>query len=385
MAGFRGITVASASMAIDTKTYVRRRPAPVPPTPAAAEQAAERETAHRRRMLLAGPIVAFVSAIAAVLATGAAGVPLRDPDGVASGRFVFVLWVVGGLIALDLLVRARQRTPGRGISLPSIAAVRRERWTLWRGVAVLSALISFYITYLAYRNLKSVLPLLRPGDLFDAQLADVDRTLFAGSDPAALLHDLMGTGFQAHAMSGAYMLFFLFIPGTLAAALVFSRDLQAGLFYVTAQSMNWLLGAASYYMLPALGPIYYEPSAFSHLPASGVTRLQDILLDQRLEFLRDPATGTAQSIAAFSSLHVSIFFTAALAAHVLGLARPLLIGAWALFGATVLSTVYLGWHYFVDDLGGLVIGAVAVVLARALTGLDRADGRKLSPAKAAPA
>jgi hypothetical protein len=195
----------------------------------------------------------------------------------------------------------------------------------------------------------------------------------------------MGTGFPAHAMSGAYMLFFLFIPGTLAAALVFSRDLQAGIFYVTAQSMNWVLGAASYYMLPALGPIYAEPAAFAHLPSSGVTQLQDILLDQRLEFLRDPAAGTAQSIAAFSSLHVSIFFTAVLAAHVLGLARPVLIGAWALLGVTVASTVYLGWHYFVDDLGGLVIGAVAVVLARALTGLDRADGRKLSPAKAAPA
>lgn len=370
-------------MAIDTKTYERERALPVPRADAAAEPAGDRERARRRRMLLAGPIVAFVSAIAAVLATGAAGVPLRDPDGVASGRFVFVLWVVGGLIALDLLVRAWQRTPGRGISVRSILEVRRERWTPWRAVAVLSALISFYITYLAYRNLKSVLPLLRPGDLFDAQLADVDRTLFAGSEPAALLHDLLGTGFQAHAMSGAYMLFFLFIPGTLAAALVFSRDLQGGIFYVTAQSINWLLGAASYYMLPALGPIYYEPAAFAHLPSSGVTRLQDILLDQRIEFLANPAAGTAQSIAAFSSLHVSIFFTAVLAAHVLGLARPLLIGAWVLFGATVLSTVYLGWHYFVDDLGGLVIAAVAVLLARSLTGLDRAEGGR-SP-KAAPA
>jgi hypothetical protein len=360
-------------MAIDTKTYERQRALPVPRDEGAAEGPADREKARRRRMLLAGPIVAFVSAIAAVLATGAAGVPLRDPDGVASGRFVFVLWVVGGLIALDLLVRAWQRTPGRGISLPSVLAIRRERWTPWRAVAVLSALISFYITYLAYRNLKSVLPLLRPGDLFDAQLADVDRALFAGSDPAALLHDLLGTGFQAHAMSGAYMLFFLFIPVTLAAALVFSRDLQGGIFYVTAQSINWLLGAASYYMLPALGPIYYEPSAFAQLPASGVTRLQDILLTQRTEFLADPATGTAQSIAAFSSLHVSIFFTAVLAAHVLRLARPLLIAAWALFGATVLSTVYLGWHYFVDDLGGIVIAAGAVLIARSLTGLGRAE------------
>jgi hypothetical protein len=42
-------------------------------------------------------------------------------------------------------------------------------------VAVASALVSFYVTYLAYRNLKSILPLLRPGELFDRQLADADR------------------------------------------------------------------------------------------------------------------------------------------------------------------------------------------------------------------
>ena len=108
-------------------------------------------------------------------------------------------------------------------------------------------------------------------------------------------------------------------------------------------------------------------------------QLQDLLLDQRLEFLRDPAAGTAQSIAAFSSLHVSIFFTAALASHLLGLALPVRIGAWVLLGLTTAATVYLGWHYVVDDLGGLVIGAMAIALARALTGLDP------SASKATPA
>jgi membrane-associated phospholipid phosphatase len=234
------------------------------------------------------------------------------------------------------------------------------------------------VTYLAYRNLKSVVPLIRPGDLFDRQLADLDRSLFGGHDPAALLHELLGTGVGAHFMSGAYMIFFAFIPGTLAIAVVFARNLQPGLFYVTAQSINWLLAAGSYFLLPSLGPVYLEPSVFADLPSTAVGQLQELLLDQRIDFLRDPAGGAAQSIGAFSSLHVSFFFTAALTAHLLGLARPLRIGAWVLLGLTTAATIYLGWHYVLDDLAGVVLGAIAILLARALTGLDLRTARRLA-------
>jgi hypothetical protein len=374
-------------MTVDPKTYVR-----MPSVPALRGGGVAARTdppaasrSPQWRMLIAGPVVAGVSVLAALLTTNAAGLPMRDPDNVAGRRLLLVLALVGLLVVLDVVVRAGRRSHTFRPSRAAIERVRRERWTLARGVAVGSALVSFYVTYLAYRNLKSVVPLLRPGELFDRQLADLDRALFAGNDPAALLHSLLGTGVQTHAMAGAYMVFFVFIPGTLAFALVFSRNLQAGLFYVTAQSINWLLAAASYFLLPSLGPVYAEPAAFAHLPASGVTQLQELLLDQRLEFLRDPVAGTAQSIGAFSSLHVSFFFTAALTAHLLGLARSLRIGAWVLLALTVAATIYLGWHYVVDDLGGLVIGALAIALARALTGLDlRAAGQPSGP-KAAPA
>jgi hypothetical protein len=333
-----------------------------------------------RRMLLAGPIVALITVIGALIATDAAGVPLRDPDHVAGRRLLLVVWMVLLLVVLDVVFRAIRRCDNGFPTLTALRDVRRERWTLPRGVAVASALIAFYATYLAYRNLKSVVPLLRPGDLFDNQLASFDHRLF-GSDPAELLHSILGAGVSAQVLSFSYMLFFLFIPATLAAALVFSRDLRAGLFYVTAQSINWVLGAISYFLVPSLGPVYVEPGAFAGLPATEAGNLQWILLDQRLEFLRDPlATGTAQSIGAFASLHVSIFFTGAVAAHLLGLGRSIKILAWTLFGLTTLATIYLGWHYVADDLGGIAIGLLAIVAARALTGFDpRAARRRPAP------
>jgi hypothetical protein len=329
-----------------------------------------------RRMLLAGPIVAFVTVLLALVATDAAGVPLRDPDHVAGRRLLGVLWFVFGLVALDVVVRAVRLSPGRWPTREALLTVRRDRWTLGRALAVASALLSFYGTYLAYRNLKSVVPLLRPGDLFDNQLADWDRTLFFGHDPAALLHGLWGAGLPTHVLSFVYMLFFLFIPGTLAYALVYSPDLRAGIFYVTAQSLNWLLGAASYFLLPSLGPIYIEPSVFAGLPTTDVSNLQAILLEQRVTFLSDPATGTAQSIGAFASLHASIFFTGALAAHLLGYGRRVKIAAWVLFALTVAATIHLGWHYVVDDIGGLAIGGLAILGARLLTGIDLGAARR---------
>jgi hypothetical protein len=352
---------------------------------AASGRGGDAPAASLRRMLVAGPVVAIISMVAAFIATDEAGLPLRDPDHVAGRRLALLVGLVALLVVLDVVVRAARRSPTRWPSREAIATVRRERWTMRRGVAVGSALVSFYVSYLAYRNVKSVVPLLRPGELFDRQLADLDRALLGGQDPAAILHALLGTGAATQVMSVAYMLLFVFIPGTLAAALVFSPNLQAGLFYASAQSINWLLGAASYFLVPSLGPIYAEPSVFANLPASGVSQLQELLLDQRIEFLRDPAVATAQSIAAFASLHVSIFFTGALAAHMLGLGRRVRIAAWVLLGLTTTSTIYLGWHYVVDDLGGLVLGAMAIVLARALTGFDVRTTRRLSTAKPAPA
>jgi hypothetical protein len=321
--------------------------------------------------VLAGPVVAVCTSLAAVVATSAAGVPLRDPGHASSRRLVVAICLVASLTGLEVVVRAGRRA---GTPRPSLAEVRRawrERWTPARLLVVGSAVVSFYVTYLAYRNLKSVVPLLRPGVLFDGGLADVDRSLFAGHDPAALLHSLLGTGIAAHVLSAVYGFFFVFVPLSLAVALALLPDVRAGLFYVSAQSINWALAAVSYFLLPSLGPIYAHPSAFAHLPPTAIAHLQQVLLDQRIEFLRDPAVpGAAQSIGAFASLHVSIFFTAALATHLLKLARAVKITVWALFAMTVTATTYLGWHYVVDDIGGMIIGVASLALARALTGID---------------
>ena len=322
-----------------------------------------------RRAIVAGPAVAAFTILVALVSTAAVGVSLRDPGGVTARRLATVLVMTLAIAGVDLVVRATLRSAGTWPSRAALAAVRRERWPLRRGLAVTGALVAFYATYLGYRNLKSIVPLVRPGDLFDAQLADADRVLFLGHDPAALLHDLWGIGAATELFSFVYMLFFLFIPLTLGAALVLLPDLRQGFFFVTAMALNWVLGAGSYFLLPALGPIYVDPGAFAGFPDSAATHLQAALLEQRQAFLRDPE-GTAQSIGAFASLHTSIFFTAALAAHLLGLGRTVKAVAWILFALTVGATIHLGWHYVVDDLAGMAIAVLALAGACVICGYD---------------
>ena len=118
------------------------------------------------------------------------------------------------------------------------------------------------------------------------------------------------------------------------------------------------------------------PDDFAALPDSHASYLQGLLLDQRREFLADPtAPGAAQNIAAFASLHCSLLFTAALAAHYIGLGRRVRITLWALFVLSAVSTVHLGWHYVLDDVAGVLIGLAALAVARLLTGFEPRNKR----------
>jgi PAP2 superfamily len=314
------------------------------------------------RAVAAGPVVAVLTLLTALIVTRVAGVSLRDPGGISLRRFETAAFLVAALVALDIVFRGG-----------------RARWTPARAATVAGALVSFYVSYLAYRNLKSVVPLLTNGDA-DRRLDDIDRSLFRGNDPATVLHDLLGTGVSAHVLSTVYEGFFIFVPVAVAVALVLSSDLRRGLFVTTALAINWGLAAGSYFLLPSLGPAYTDPGDFSELPTTAVTRLQDALLRARVSFLLDPSGGGAQSIGAFASLHCSIFFTAALATHLLGLPRAVKIAVWVLFALTAVATVYFGWHYVLDDLAGLVIAVTALALARVVTGIDLRTARGAVPA-----
>ncbi len=336
-------------------------------------------TTPPRHAYYAAPAIAAVMLLVTLVWGTQYDLGIRDPDGIIGWRFSFVLMLVGGFVALDVIPRAlvsarTNRTP----TWATLVALARERWP-WRRIGfVVGAIVAFYVTYLCYRNVKSYLPLARP-EIVDSDLANFERGVF-GTDPSTLLHQLLGTGVSAQVLSTVYLLFLTFVPISVGVALVWSTDRAGGLWWVSVLSINWVLGVMSYFVLPSMGPAFYEPHLFAGLPDTGTASLQAALMEDRRAFVADPVgSGQLQSIAAFASLHVSIVFAATLVAHMLRAPRTLRIAMWVYLGLTSAATIYFGWHYVVDDVAGFVIGFVSVYLGAVLTGW-RIE-RKTAPAR----
>lgn len=306
--------------------------------------------------------------VAALLVAWTWGLPVRDPDGVAMPTYLRLPLILLVAFASDVLPRAVRRAPSVPALPATAVAVVRERWGRAQVRFALLGLGAWYLTYVAFRNLKSYVPFVNRR-LFDDTMAELDRALWLGHDPAEVLHALLGTGVAAHALSFVYVAWIALVPASLVVALVWSRDHRAGEWFVTAVAADWVLGVATYYALPTLGPVYSDPETFADLPRTWVTSLQEMMIDDRAEVVADPfATTAVQTIAAFASLHVGICVTVAVMAELLRLPRALRWALWAFLALTVLATVYLGWHFFVDALGGAVIGLGGVLVAAWGTG-----------------
>lgn len=324
--------------------------------------------------------LALTVGLLAWVASSYYNLPLRDPDGLAGPSYIRLPAIVLAFYLLDVIPRALMANRGFSHFFQSVKQYTRNRWDRSRVTLVVVGLLSFYIVYVAYRNLKGFLPILRGDVLYDDELVNLDRALMFDHAPADVLHTLLGTGISAHLLSFVYILFLLFVPLSLGAALVWSKNVATGFWYVTALCVNWVLGAASYYWIPALGPFYSDSSAFIDLPRTGVTDLQSSLASGRSEYIPDPhAYDSVQSVAAFASLHVSIIFTAALICHYVVPSKVVRIGMWIYFVLTTISTIYFGWHYLIDDVAGLGIGFIAVWIGAKTTEHKMSEQRHRAP------
>ena len=335
------------------------------------------------------PVAIAVLGLSAMLAVASIeDLPIRDPDARYVGSPIALIGLIAGIfLVLDLIPRTWRAVRATGDPIAAtLFSTFRDRWMTSRGAVVVICLISFYVTYLSYRNLKSYIPFVTDAN-HDLALLGFERDLF-GTDPAQILHTLLGTGAAAYVLSFVYLLFLTFVPVSLGASLIWAKRLGPGLWYVTSLSITWLLGVLSYYVLPALGPFFVRPGLFADLPDTGVFALQQKLIEHRAEVITDPiATTAVQSLAAFASLHIAVLLVAALIAHLVGAHRILRIALWTFLGLTALATVYFGWHYVVDDIAGVAIAIFAVWAGARLTGnewrpLDRFRERRRKSAEA---
>jgi len=326
-----------------------------------------------RRLTLTYPyVVSCVLLTLAFLALAQAvsshiGVPIRDPEGALLGkRMVSPILLMGLFAYLDSLRRAfRQRQGGAEMGLVRLSvAIFRERWW-WKRLAIaIVGFMSFAFTYLAYRNLKSFVSLINYRS-YDQELLALDRWLAFGHDPATVLHDLLGTGFSAHALSWMYLVYIPLVAVTVSAALAFVERMREAFVFVATYMWCWILGTASYYAIPTLGPFFTRNRLFSDLPHTNVERVQNSLIDHRIMLIADNlGENRVGGIAGFASLHVGVVVACLLLMRYYRQRALTIITAVFLVPTTV-ATIYFGWHFLVDDVAGAFIGWFAFMLGRA--------------------
>jgi len=299
--------------------------------------------------------------VTAVVSSLILNLPVRDPDGFLGPSYVRLPLIVLLFFAAGIIPTALKRYGVRNF-LRGVAKIVDEEWTWKRLSYIMVGLGSFYTCYVSYRNLKSYLPVIREGVLFDHRMLELDHFLMFGHNPATVLHNLLGTDIAASILANVYVSYLMLIPLTLGAFLVWGRDLSLGAWYATTLSLNWVLGAVSYYMIPTLGPAFAQPQSFMELPDTSASALQRTLFRAGAGFKEDPTGNQIYGIAGFASLHVSVVLAACLFFSRAGLNAYVRWASWVYLSLVVLATIYFGWHYIADDIAGALIGWASVSL-----------------------
>jgi hypothetical protein len=328
---------------------------------------------YRRAYVLMIGTAALMGGLA-VLASQLLGEELLDPEGSFLGpSYIRLPLLLLGALLLDMLPRTLWYSRLDPRRMPGIVRDRwRSHWNRDRITLVALGIISFYIVYVSYRNLKSYLPFIHD-NMYDREMHLLDRALFFGHEPATVLHAVLGTEISAHALSSIYLWFLPMVPLGVTAWLVWSRNLSFGYWFVTAQCIAWTLGTASYYMLPTLGPGLEYYWLYTDLADTPTTGLMQTLVDTRQGVRLGGLEGQVQSVAGFASLHTAITLLLALMVQYTIRSKVAKWVVWVNFALTVVATLYFGWHYIADDLGGIVIAMVAFYLG------GIASGQKFEP------
>jgi membrane-associated phospholipid phosphatase len=285
-------------------------------------------------------------------------IPFRDPHGkLFAHKIVSTAQTLLVFVVIDIGVRW-WRGRREGISLWHSA---RTRWTPYRIAMIAMSLVAYQVVYLCYRNLKS-------WDVFetprDHMLLRWDRWLFFDHSPAVLLHDLLGEDLAARVLTQIYESFSTLVTVALVAAMAFTPTVRSAYVFVVSAMWAWILGVGSYYLIPSLGPFHAAPEEFAGLTRTSIQTTQATYVQQRDHLLAHPQAHDAfAQISAFASLHCALAFLIVLMARYYGLRVLSWVMAVFLAG-TLVATVYLGWHFAVDDIVGLAIAWVAVQLGK---------------------
>lgn len=140
--------------------------------------------------------------------------------------------------------------------------------------------------------------------------------------------------------------------------------------YILSLVFCYLVGAFSYYALPALGPVFYNPDLFKFIKifAPHTYDIQQLLVHNtsaaQARFTTITQLDVFGFIASMPSLHLAhetimIYYSRQ--------SKIALLASGIFFVGTSISVLIFGWHYTIDIPIGILFGFIMIKLTKQLT------------------
>jgi membrane-associated phospholipid phosphatase len=281
-------------------------------------------------------------------------------------RTTLVFW--GGAIIIYLLKRPKQSQP--------LFSDLKNRAFILNVFRFVRDWFPIFVILFAYITLKSIIPVVN-ARLYDHQFNAMDYFLFLKHYPTELSIQWIPVSWTG-LLSFGYRFYFLL--NIIAFSSIYCAVSDRRIFYrmVIAFSLTYILGLSLYFCFPAQGPIYHYPDQFevirSPMSETSTYEFQRSLwtvyeqVKQHTpkdfcELTKD--SGVLSGIAAFPSLHIAV--SCVLLYFLFRYHRVIFWLCFLPFWLMVVSTVYFGWHYVVDNIAGFILACVVLHLVKRMT------------------
>jgi membrane-associated phospholipid phosphatase len=216
------------------------------------------------------------------------------------------------------------------------------------------------LMFIEFQLLKHLIPHVHPG-VYDGVFLATERLVCGGRVCAEWLHLALGMG-AANAVSTHYHWYYHFLIGV-PATFILVAERRLAQEYLFAFVLLFLLGVLFVFLIPTWGPAFYAPELFTFIGSTESGGLQQDLWSMKGALEKNPHDRTHLfSISGFPSLHVAVVLLGSI--YIRKINYFLSLVSWSFLLLIVNSTIYLGWHYVLDDVGSVVLVFASIWIAR---------------------
>ena len=292
------------------------------------------------------------------------GLELRDPWSLYLQRIGSVIYMYFFMLPLVFfLLRLKDIERWRALQekicwKTTWVRFRKDFFNLRNILFDLRLLNAIAVLFVLIINLRHIVPYVNK-TAYDNYLIALEEWAFNGKILSFWIIEFIGAN-NAPMMSDIYRLFYPYLSIIIFTFVLYRDALLSQQFFLSFIGI-WMIGIVITCLWPTWGPCFYSPQYFTILPETTMTQMQQGLweMKQYLE-LNPQSSKAAYLISALPSLHVAVIALGSI--YLFKVSKILSMFSWGFVVVTIISTLYFGWHYFVDDVIAIIIAYLAYFL-----------------------